>query len=144
MLGTAKGDTSKQKLGEHLIVGGLAVQLIFFGFFMLVSVLFWTRYHKGEVIDPTVVDATPGGRWRTLMKVLFGSSLLILVRSVFRIVEYLGGYNGYLLKKEIFLYGFDALLMFQVMAMFNWCFPGKVIQRQKGQGGVEGAYAMDR
>ena len=144
MLGTAKGDANKQKLGEHLIVGGLVVQLIFFGFFMLVSVLFWTRYHKGEVVDKTVVDATSGGRWRSLMKALFGSSLLILVRSVFRVVEYLGGYNGYLLTKEVFLYVFDGTLMFLVMVMFNWCFPGKVIQRRKEQRGVEGGYAMNR
>jgi len=143
ILGSAKGDKDKQKMGEYLIVGGLFVQLIFFGFFMLVSVIFWRRYHKAEVVDKAIVNATPGGRWRTLMKVLFISSLLILIRSIFRVIEYLGGYDGYLLRKEIFLYIFDATLMLNVMMMYNWCFPGNVIGKKDGESGVEGGYSMN-
>lgn len=131
ILGSAKGDKDKQKLGEHMIVYGLIVQLVFFGFFMVVSLLFWRRYHKGEVVDKTVVANAPEGRWRMLMKVLLFTSMLILVRSIFRVVEYLGGYDGYLLKREMYLYAFDALLMFQVMVLFNWCFPGTVVRKEK-------------
>ena len=143
MLGSANSDANKQQLGEHLIIGGLFVQLIFFGFFMLVSVIFWRRYHKGEVVDKAVVGTTPGGRWRSLMKVLFASSFLILVRSIFRVIEYLGGYDGYLLQTEVFLYVFDSALMLIVMAMFNWCFPGNVVRKQKVGMGMEGGYSMN-
>lgn len=143
MLGSANGDKDKQKMGEHLIIGGLFVQLIFFGVFMLVSVIFWRRYHKAEVIDKTIINATPEGRWRTLMKVLFISSFLILVRSIFRVIEYLGGSNGYLLRKEVFLYAFDAVLMLNVMMMYNWCFPGNVVRKKDSGSGVEGGYSMN-
>lgn len=131
ILGTSDGDKDKQKLGEHVIVGGLLVQLAFFGFFMVASVLFWFKYHRGEVVDKHVVESSSGCRWRTLLKVLFATSGLILIRSAFRVVEYLGGQDGFLLKKEMFLYIFDALLMFHVMTMFNWCFPGSVVRRDK-------------
>ena len=131
ILGTSDGDADKVKLGENVIVGGLLVQLAFFGFFMLVSVLFWFRYHRGEVIDKHVVETDSQCRWRSLLKVLFATSGLILIRSAFRVIEYLGGQDGYLLQKEIFLYIFDALLMFLVMVLFNWCFPGSVIRREK-------------
>lgn len=143
ILGGSNGDSKKQKMGENLIVGGLCAQLIFFGFFMLVSVIFWRRYHKGEVVDKTVVDTTPGGRWRSLVKVLFASSFLILVRSIFRLIEYVGGSDGYLLQKEVFLYIFDAFLMLLVMVMYNWCFPGNVVRKEKGEMGVEGGYSMN-
>lgn len=90
--------------------------------------------------------ASPEGRWRALMKVLIGASLLILVRSVFRVVEYLGGNDGFLLRKEVFLYVFDSVLMVAVMGLFNWCFPGEVVggesRTRKVGSGAEGGYAM--
>lgn len=142
ILGTADGDPDKYKLGENLIVGGLFIQLIFFGIFMIVSVIFWYRYHKHEVVDKHVVDSTPGGLWRRLLKVLFAASGLILVRCIFRVIEYLGGHQGYLLQKEVFIYIFDALLMFLTMVLFNWCFPGNVVRKPKRGESVEEGYAM--
>lgn len=55
---------------------------------------------------------------------LYAVSVLIMVRSVFRVIEYAMGYNGCLLKNERSLYIFDALPMFSVVAMFPWRFPG--------------------
>lgn len=130
ILGTSDGDPDKVKFGEHVIVGGLFVQLAFFGFFMLVSVLFWFKYHRGEVIDRHVIETSSQCRWRSLLKVLFATSGLILIRSVFRVIEYLDGQDGYLLTREMFLYIFDGLLMFLVMVLFNWCFPGSVVRRK--------------
>jgi hypothetical protein len=49
-----------------------------------------------------------------------------MVRSIFRLAEYLQGNNGYLLHHEIFLYVFDALLMFITMVVFNIVHPQEV------------------
>lgn len=61
------------------------------------------------------------------MYMLYATSGLILVRSAFRVVEYIMGNNGFLLRREVFLYVFDALLMFAVMALFNWIHPSEVV-----------------
>lgn len=60
------------------------------------------------------------------MRALYIGSLLIMVRSLFRAVEYLQGFDGYLLKHEAYLYIFDALLMFLVMVLFNWIHPAEI------------------
>lgn len=60
------------------------------------------------------------------MYVLYVASGLIMIRSVFRVIEYLQGNNGYLLRHEFFLYIFDALLMLVVMCLFNWVHPAQV------------------
>jgi hypothetical protein len=60
------------------------------------------------------------------MKALYLGSFLIMVRSVFRAVEYLQGFDGYLLRHEAYLYIFDACLMFLVMVLFNWIHPGEI------------------
>lgn len=49
-----------------------------------------------------------------------------MIRSVFRLAEYLQGNNGYLLHHEIYLYIFDALLMFITMVTFNVVHPCEV------------------
>ena len=49
---------------------------------------------------------------------LYAASGLILVRSIFRVVEYLQGNKGYLISHEIFLYIFDTVLMAAVMVLF--------------------------
>lgn len=60
------------------------------------------------------------------MWALYGSSILILVRSIFRVVEYLQGWDGYLLRNEAFIYVFDALLMWLVMVIFVVVHPSEV------------------
>jgi hypothetical protein len=56
--------------------------------------------------------------WKRHLYVLYVTSALILIRSIFRVVEYLQGNNGYLISHEVFIYVMDALLMAIVMVIF--------------------------
>ena len=49
-----------------------------------------------------------------------------MIRSVFRVVEYVQGNDGSLLGSEVYLYVFDAVLMFAVVAGFNIIHPGQI------------------
>lgn len=51
---------------------------------------------------------------------------MILIRSVFRVIEYLQGNAGYLLRNEVFLYVFDSVLMLAVMVAMNIVHPGQI------------------
>lgn len=108
------------KLGEYIIVGGLGCQMVFFGFFVVVAAVFHFRGRRRfAALDASIT-------WRKHLHTLYGTSLLILFRSVFRIVEYVQGNNGYLLRHEVFLYTFDALLMAAVMIALNIFHPGDI------------------
>ena len=61
------------------------------------------------------------------MCILFGTSFLIMVRSVFRAVEYLQGNGGEILAHEAYLYVLDALLMLIVMVIFNVVHPSEAV-----------------
>jgi hypothetical protein len=63
--------------------------------------------------------------------------MLIMVRSVFRLAEYLQGNNGYLLHHEIFLYIFDAVLIFVAVLVFNICHPSEIGQLLAGEQDLE-------
>ncbi|GME29018.1 RTA-like protein [Neofusicoccum parvum] len=116
----ASGTISAMHTGEKIVIFGLFVQLIFFGFFMYVSSLFYIRMGK----FPT--HKSMNGPWKKHFWVLMTVSLLIFVRSAFRVVEYISGNNGYLLKHEIYLYLFDSCLMLGVMVLLNIVHPSEI------------------
>lgn len=57
---------------------------------------------------------------------LYAISALIMVRSIFRVVEYLMGQTGYPLKHEWTLYIFDSILMFAVTVIFYFRYPNEL------------------
>ncbi|KAK6364133.1 hypothetical protein LTS17_012486 [Exophiala oligosperma] len=144
----SSGDSSSVKTGENIIVGGLAVQILFFGFFIVVSMIFNIRINK----TPTS-KILGGGRaasvWKKHLYTLYSGSLLILVRSIFRIIEYEQGNDGYLISHEVFLYIFDAVLMFVTMVLFALVHPSEVNALLRGDGrgkavhNVVSIYEMD-
>ncbi|KAJ5335912.1 hypothetical protein MYU51_020259 [Penicillium brevicompactum] len=122
MLATAK-TASKIDLGNNMIVVGLLVQIIFFGFFILVSLVFHRRMLK------TPLHAVGDTRlpWARYMKLLYLASALVMIRSIYRVAEYLQGSDGYLQSKEAFVYVFDAALMFICCLLFNIFHPSGII-----------------
>ncbi|PWY78126.1 RTA1-domain-containing protein [Aspergillus sclerotioniger CBS 115572] len=118
-------------MGQNLIVGGLFVQIAFFGFFVVSALVFQIRI-ASRPTDEARNDLIP---WRKHMFALYSSSVLILIRSVFRVVEYLEGSDGYLLQHEVFIYLFDGLLMLSVLVIFVVIHPSEV-KRLLGRAGA--------
>jgi RTA1 like protein. len=107
--------------GQNVIVGGLIVQILFFGFFLISALVFRRRLASHPTAE-SVADHTP---WRKHMYALHTSSMLVLVRSVVRVVEYVQGAHGFLMSNEVFIYVFDALLMFVLMVIFILIHPSE-------------------
>ncbi|KAF7550940.1 hypothetical protein G7Z17_g5377 [Cylindrodendrum hubeiense] len=131
--GNAAGLTAKaktQKIGEYIVVSGLFIQLIVFGYFIAVAVIFDMRMRRHVIKEPELTRNIP---WRQGLKMLYACSVLIMVRSIFRVVEYLMGVDGYLLSHEWPMYVFDAVLMLAVQIIFFVWFPDKFSQ---GEGHV--------
>ncbi|KAH7245457.1 RTA1 like protein-domain-containing protein [Fusarium tricinctum] len=132
----ASGTLEALEGGAKVIIGGLFVQLIFFGVFIVIAIAF----HRAILQKPTG-RSDSGLPWKKHMFALYVGSLLIMVRSVFRAVEYLQGFDGYLLRHEAYLYIFDATLMLLVMVLFNWFHPAEITRILEGRGTTKG-YSM--
>lgn len=139
--------SSSVSTGQNVIIGGLIVQIVFFGFFLISAVIFQKRmgaHSEGRA----VADQYP---WRKHMWALQSSSVLVLIRSVIRVVEYAQGSHGYLMEHEVFIYVFDGLLMFSMMVIFVIIHPsevnyllgrGKVVTAMGGLKVMEGSNAV--
>lgn len=125
MLVVAKTQAAVQK-GENIIIGGLVLQILFFGFFMIVTMVFHARIRKW----PTTQSRAVASPWQALIYVLYVSSGLIMIRSIYRVAEYVAGSDGVLQEKEMFLYIFDALPMSLVTIVFSFFHPSRVVSQE--------------
>ncbi|OJJ83729.1 RTA1 domain-containing protein [Aspergillus glaucus CBS 516.65] len=129
----ASGTISAMTTGEHITIGGLAVQLVFFSIFIIASTIFHYRIRNnptektfGLSRSSRILHMTA---WEIIMTGLYVASILILIRSIFRLIEYAQGNNGYLISHEVYLYVFDSTLMFFTMVAMSIFHPSKVLSQ---------------
>ncbi|KAL3428546.1 RTA1 like protein-domain-containing protein [Aspergillus tetrazonus] len=122
----ASGTLSAVHNGEKVVITGLVIQILFFGFFIITCAIFNRRVNW----DPTERAVEFASLWRKRIRILYAANILIMIRSVFRLIEYAMGNNGYLLRREAFLYVFDGVLMLAVMVLFNVVHPSGAIPRK--------------
>ncbi|CAG8886513.1 unnamed protein product [Penicillium nalgiovense] len=116
----ATGD--KAKLGSNIVVASLLIQVIMFGLFIVTSAVFEVRMRRSpptEAFDQRI-------NWISRVHTLYAVSALILIRSIFRVVEYAAGNDGYPLTHEWMLYVFDSVLMIICMIIWGIWYPGSL------------------
>ncbi|KAL1595170.1 hypothetical protein SLS60_009858 [Paraconiothyrium brasiliense] len=126
LMGTAmqaNGGADGVKQGTTIVIAGLGVQLGAFAIFILSVIIF----HRRLVLEPTEMSIMHK-TWNRYMWMLYTVSGLIVVRSIFRLAEFLEGNDGKLYKTEAFLYVFDASLMFAVVVFMAVLHPGLLLR----------------
>lgn len=112
--------------GQNIIGGGISLQMLIFGLFMVTAVVF----HIGLRNWPSGPSLLPRSTWKRTMKVLYIISTLVLTRSIYRLTESITGPEGYPWRNEWTLYVFDGTPMVCIMVIFAGWFP-------KAEAGVE-------
>ncbi|PON22115.1 RTM1 [Trichoderma gamsii] len=122
ILASSKNNPSSSDAGNNVIIGGLVLQLLWFAIFVTVAAVFHRRLNS----VPTSRSQQPDCRWRKYLQTLYIAGCLIIIRNLFRVIEYAQGNDGYLLTKEAFIYVFDALPMLAVVTWLHWMHPGEI------------------
>lgn len=146
----ASGTIDAMKTGEHITIGGLCVQLVFFTFFVITSVIFHVRIRSRPTQQ--TIEARQDHTlciirsWESVFWGLYIASILILIRSVFRLIEYAQGNDGYLISHEAFIYVFDATLMLFAMVAMNVLHPSVILSpaHKGGRGSMEALRSLSR
>ncbi|KAF5629640.1 rta1 domain protein [Fusarium tjaetaba] len=121
---------SKLNLGKTLGLVGVSTQIAGFGLFTVSAI----RFHfAARRLSPDFAKDNQERhgivkKWQTLLIVVNVSCLLILVRSIYREIDFAGGKDGTTHQKEWYLYVFDTLPILLVVFLYNVFFPGSYLK----------------
>ncbi|CAK5276491.1 unnamed protein product [Mycena citricolor] len=142
---SAGKNANTAKLGSNIALAGLVLQALSFGLFTVLLIVFSWRLatHFPHIWHSTsnsrgafrLLSTEPIQDWRILIYILYLTCLGILTRSVFRIVEFAGGYRGYVANHEVFFYLLDALPLWISMTLFCIIWPARCIPEGEPEGG---------
>ncbi len=128
-----KADSASSKnLGQNIIIGGLIFQILVFGVFCVVALTFHRRFARKGLVS-CYLDIP----WGSVINMLYATSGLIMIRNVFRVVEYAMGHDGYLLSNEWCVYVFDGVPMVLAMALFAVRYPNRLYPKNRSSTGME-------
>ncbi|KAH7233515.1 RTA1 like protein-domain-containing protein [Fusarium tricinctum] len=121
---------SKLNLGKTLGLVGVSTQIAGFGLFTIAAIRFHftSRRLSGEFARQNQVKHGIAKKWMTLLIVVNVSCLLILVRSIYREIDFAGGKDGKTHQKEWYLYVFDTLPILLVVFLYNIFFPANYLK----------------
>ncbi|KAK3697370.1 hypothetical protein LTR37_017515 [Vermiconidia calcicola] len=129
----AAGGTAS--LGGDIVLAGLVMQIVVFGFFVCVGVRFHLRLRR----QPTAQSET--FRWERHMVAMYIMSAAITSRNIYRVVEYCMGADGYIMRHEWTLYVFDAAMMVFVLSVSMRCY--SLFKESAGSGKIMHEIAME-
>lgn len=113
---------SMSKMGQNIVLAGLILQILTFVLFMVTAIVFEKRMKAAST-----PESTQGGLlWKKHLFCLYAVCAMILLRSVFRVIEYGLGNDGYLLANEWPTYVLDAVPMFVAMICFGYWYPSEL------------------
>lgn len=89
------GDHEATKLGTDIMLVGVAFQVATLTLFMtLCSEFAWRVLRRTGELDSKYIDVRESRRFKIFLYVLGASTILIQIRSVFRLIEMAQGFEG--------------------------------------------------
>ncbi|KAJ4470888.1 RTA1 like protein-domain-containing protein [Lentinula aciculospora] len=142
---------SLSSVGNKIAMTGLVLQLLSFALFTSVLIMFgfrvrskypqaWDARSRGEsvlsVAGPFKTSTTTN--WKILYYVMCLTCIGILVRCVFRIAEFAGGYSGYLSTHEGYFFLLDSLPLWIAMTLYCFFWPTRFINQHEANAAARG------
>ncbi|KAL4881014.1 RTA1 like protein-domain-containing protein [Aspergillus karnatakaensis] len=132
--GNSQEDIDTFNRGRDLALGGVIVQIIAFGIFTVAAVRFnftskkfikaeFSPLVEGDDSAMSVQDKPRKPEWPHLLHCVNFSTGMILIRSIFRMVEFTEGRGGYISTHEWPFYVFDSVPILPCVALFVWWHP---------------------
>ncbi|CAF1264731.1 unnamed protein product [Didymodactylos carnosus] len=117
-------DTSKISIGQDILIAGLVINLISFCFFSIITIYLDYSIRKRRQQQKRAETENQNEKWRYIFYALYLSMTLLILRSIYRIVEFVTGFRGYVATSEVLFYIFDTLLMLVAFGLFIPMHPG--------------------
>ncbi|KAJ2000656.1 hypothetical protein H4R26_004510, partial [Coemansia thaxteri] len=117
----------QRTLAKQTVLAGLAVQLVFLAAFLWIAFYVFRDQRFSVGRGPRDVDSREAKR--RVFRVIIGTSLLLYVRSVYRVAEFVGGYGSKVYGTEWLFYLCDTAMVLAAFVFYMQSFIGYHFQR---------------
>ncbi|KAL4924338.1 RTA1 domain-containing protein [Aspergillus undulatus] len=104
--------------GTNIMVAGIIFQMASITVFVLCAADFVRRTLRRRLLQSLTGTVVP------LLAAMVFSVICIYIRSIYRTIELLEGWDGYLITTERFFIALDGAMMVLAVAVFNFIHPG--------------------
>ncbi|OAL01668.1 hypothetical protein IQ06DRAFT_375945 [Phaeosphaeriaceae sp. SRC1lsM3a] len=111
---------AQRQVGANMVTASLSLQAALFGAFGLLSAMFHRRASAAGVLTKDL---------RTVLVVMYVSATIVTIRCIYRLVEFIMGWDSEIYKNEVYFWIFEACIMFINTALLNTFHPGKRLPR---------------
>jgi hypothetical protein len=127
----AGNDTDPEK-GGRIMLGGIIFQMIAITLYMVLAIEFIYRYLNDKPFQRPDNEPPTGSYFmdKKMKAVLFGSafgSLALYVRSVYRTIELIDGWEGRIITTELYFNAMDGAMILLTMICLNFFHPGRLL-----------------
>ncbi|WVW81622.1 hypothetical protein I302_103617 [Kwoniella bestiolae CBS 10118] len=134
---SASQSEGMQKTGLYVALIGLIIQCVSFLLFLCLAIVFgyrirgtpkWTNAPLNS--QGYTVHLRKMEDWRIILYAVLWTGIGIMIRCVFRVIEYAEGFDGNLRNTEWAFYVFDALPLFLAIAVWVFVWPPAIMKDQ--------------
>ncbi|KAI0137926.1 RTA1-domain-containing protein [Hypoxylon sp. NC0597] len=129
LVSTIRDDPGQTNPGVHVLVAGLAIQLIalliFVGHAILFAIAVHTRHHTLDVKFAGIYNS---GSFKAFLCALALTTLLLILRTAYRIVVIAEGYGSSIAQSEVLLLILDGLMVLLATLLLLVFFPGRILR----------------
>ncbi|KAJ7192557.1 RTA1 like protein [Mycena pura] len=119
---------TKVQLGSHILLAGIAFQLVALSIYCCLAAEFFLRYAYNRPLKwRTTARAAMDTNTATMSYALAFSTLVILVRSVYRIIQLSSGWQGRIMRTELYFNVLDGGMIALAIWTFNFAHPGRLL-----------------
>lgn len=114
---------SQRQVGANMVMASLCLQATLFAGFGVLAALFHRKASRAGVLKKDL---------KTVLYVMYASAAIVTIRCIYRLVEYILGWESSIYQNEVYFWIFEAALMFVNTALLNTFHPGKRLPRSNG------------
>ncbi|ORX38218.1 RTA1 like protein-domain-containing protein [Kockovaella imperatae] len=138
---TAIQNPNIANLGHWISLAALSAQAASFASFTFLAIVFAVRVspkyiemvqrHSVGARDEAEGQAVTARNWKVLYFAMMWTTVGIMIRCIYRIIEYSQGYDGYIPTHEVFFYTLDSLPLFLAISVWTVIWPPSYINHAK-------------
>ena len=134
MASVASNNHKSPDTGDHIMVAGLAFQVLTLGVFILLCTDFAIRTARNtrelgadEALDASYATLRASMKFKGFLVALAVATLGIFIRSIYRVIELSQGWEGHLIKIEKYFIVLEGAMVVVAVVALNlfhpgWCF----------------------